>query len=156
MEKYQDFKEFIKLLKEKKVEYLIVGGYAVTYHSRDKFTNDMDIWVNNTEDNSFKIFEVLKNFGFGNIDLKREDFLKDDLVLQLGVPPMRIDIMTGIDGLTFVTSFKSKKTGRFKGISRVNYISYSDLAKNKKIIGRPKDKFDLQWMKKYNNPKSRK
>ena len=69
MEEYQDFKEFIKLFTENKVKFLIVGGFAVTFHSREKFTQDMDIWIKKTKSNSKKAFKTLSEFGFGNIEL---------------------------------------------------------------------------------------
>lgn len=101
MEEYQDFEEFINLLNKHKVEYMIVGGYAVTFHSRPKFTEDLDVWINKTKKNAKRVFNALTEFGFGNIDIKIDDFTKENLILQLGYKPVRIDILTSIEGVTF-------------------------------------------------------
>jgi predicted nucleotidyltransferase len=155
MEEYQDLKEFIKLLIEKKVEYLIVGGFAVTFHSRAKFTEDMDVWIKKTKSNAKKIFNVLNEFGFGNIELNEDDFLKPGFVIQLGYPPNRIDIMTDLEGLTFANAYKKSKPGIIFKNLEVRYLSYNDLLLNKQKVSRPKDIFDIEWIKKYNNKKSR-
>ncbi len=155
MEEYQDFKEFIELLIDKKVEFLIVGGFAVTFHSRAKFTQDIDIWIKKTKSNARKIFRALKEFGFENIELSEDDFLKPGFVLQLGYPPNRIDIMTDLEGVTFADAVKKSKQGIIFQKLEVRYLSYNDLIKNKQMVGRPKDLFDIEWIKKYNNKKSR-
>jgi len=155
MEEYQDFEEFIKLLIDKKVEYLIVGGFAVTFHSREKFTQDIDIWIKKTKSNARRIFSALKEFGFGNIELNEKDFLKPGFVLQLGYPPNRIDIMTDLEGIKFTDAFKHSKPGIIFKKLEVRYLSYNDLMKNKKMVGRPNDLFDIEWIKTYNNKKSK-
>ncbi|MBE2217265.1 MAG: hypothetical protein IAE90_03615 [Ignavibacteria bacterium] len=153
MERYQDFKEFLKLLKEKKVKYLIVGGQAVNYYSRGKLTEDLDIWIKPTPENAENIFVVLESFGTGNLDVSASDFIEQDKVVQLGYPPMRIDIMTSIEGLDFDGAYSNKSMGNIFGLKNQPYISFDDLLKNKKKTGRPKDKFDVLWLKKYFNPK---
>lgn len=153
MERYQDFKEFLKLLKEKKVKYLIVGGQAVNYYSRGKLTEDLDIWIESTPENAENIFVVLDEFGTGNLDIDVRDFIQQDRVVQLGYPPMRIDIMTSIEGLDFEKAYKNRSNGNLFGLRNQPYISFNDLIKNKKNTGRPKDKFDILWLKKYFNPK---
>jgi hypothetical protein len=153
MEKFQDFKELLKLLKEKKVKYLIVGGQAVNYYSRGKLTEDLDIWIEPTPENAENVFIVLKTFGTGNLDVDISDFIKKDKVVQLGYAPMRIDIMTTIEGLDFDKAYKNRSNGYIFGLKNQPYISFKDLLENKKKTGRPKDKFDVLWMKKYFNPK---
>ncbi len=155
MEESQDLKEFIKLLIEKKVEYLIVGGFAVTFHSREKFTEDLDVWIKRTKSNAKRIFKVLSEFGFGNIELSEDDFQKPGFVLQLGYPPNRIDVMTDVEGLTFDEAYKKSKLGVIYKELEVRYLSYDDLISNKQKVARHKDLFDIEWMKKYNNKKSR-
>src|SRR5205809_82519 len=127
MEEYQDFEEFISLLNKFKVEYLIIGGYAITFHSRPKFTEDLDVWVNKTKANSIRIFNALSEFGFGNIDIKSEDFTKEDLVLQIGYKPVRIDILTSIAGIKFSTAYKKRVKGLFYGKVEANYIDLTSL-----------------------------
>jgi predicted nucleotidyltransferase len=153
MGKFQDFKEFLKLLKEKKVNYLIVGGQAVNYYSRGKLTEDLDIWIEPTPENAENVFIVLKTFGTGNLDVDISDFINKDKVVQLGYAPMRIDIMTSIEGLDFDKAYENRSNGYIFGLKNQPYISFEDLLKNKKKTGRPKDKFDVLWMKKYFNPK---
>lgn len=156
MEEYQDLKEFIKLLLEQKVKYIIVGGFAVTYHSRAKFTDDIDIWIKNSSSNAKKIFKVLNEFGFGNIALNESDFVKPGFVLQLGYPPNRIDVMTEVEGLKFEEAFERSRKGKIFEDFEVRYLSYDDLLINKRKVGRKKDLFDIEWIKLYNNKKSRK
>ncbi len=156
MAKYQDFKELLNLLKEKKVKYLIVGGQAVNFYSRGKYTEDLDIWVEPTIENAENIFMVLEKFGTGNLEIEISDFLKKNNIVQLGFPPIRIDIMTSIEGVDFDAAFKNLKKGYLFGLRNQPYISFEDLVKNKKKTGRPKDKYDILWLKKYYNPKKAK
>lgn len=146
MEEYQDFEEFINLLNKHKVEYMIVGGYAVTFHSRPRFTEDLDVWINKTKKNSRRIFNALEEFGFGNIDIKIEDFTKDNLILQLGYKPVRIDILTSIEGVKFSEAYKTKSEALFYGKVNANYINLDNLLKNKKTVNRRKDKEAIDWI----------
>jgi hypothetical protein len=86
----QDFKEFIKLLKEHEVRYLVIGGYAVALHGHPRYTKDLDIWVEMELNNAKRLMDVLKVFGFGSVGLTQEDFLTSDQVIQLGYPPNRM------------------------------------------------------------------
>lgn len=156
MERYQDFKELLKLLKEKKVKYLIVGGQAVNFYSRGKLTEDLDIWIGSSPENAENLMIVLEKFGTGNLKIELSDFLKKDNIIQLGFPPMRIDFLTSIEGLDFGKAYKNKKNGYLFGLRNQPYISFEDLIKNKKKTGRPKDKYDILWLKQYYNPKKAK
>ena len=147
MEEFRDFEEFIKLLNEFKVEYLIVGGYAVTFHSRPRFTEDLDIWVNNSIRNSKKLFNALNKFGFGNLSINENDFTKKDLVLQLGYRPVRIDILTSIEGVKFREAYRKRKSGLFYNKVNADYINLKDLVKNKLSTNRDKDKEAVSWIK---------
>lgn len=147
MEEYQDFEEFISLLNKYRVEYLIVGGYAVTFHSRPKFTEDLDIWVNKTKNNALKTYKALADFGFANRDITPSDFTKDDLILQLGFRPVRIDILTSIEGVRFKKAYKNKVQGLFYNKVKADYINLDDLVLNKKSVNRRKDKEALEWLK---------
>mgnify|MGYP006286190961 CR=1 FL=1 len=138
----QDFEEFIRLLNRNEVKYLIVGGYAFSVHARPRFTNDMDIWIDREEDNAAKVLETLKQFGFGSLDIKISDLTEPDMIIQLGNPPFRIDLLTSIDGITFQKAWNHKETGKY-GEEKMNLISKNDLIKNKKACNRKKDKRDL-------------
>lgn len=147
MEEYQDFEEFISLLNKHKVEYLIVGGYAVTFHSRPKLTEDLDIWVNKTRLNSKRVYKVLEEFGFGTINVEQNDFTKDEMILQLGYKPVRIDILTSIEGIRFPEAYKNRKSGLFYKRISANYLDLDSLVKNKKLVKRRKDKEAIEWLK---------
>jgi hypothetical protein len=135
------------LLGENKVEYLIIGGYAVSFHSSPLFTEDMDIWINNTKRNVKKAFKALNEFGIGNIPLGEHELTSNDLVLQIGYKPVRIDILTGVGTLKFREAYKRRKIGKFFNVKNVNYISYEDLVYTKSIAGRKKDSIGLNWLK---------
>jgi hypothetical protein len=139
----RDFKEFIQLLNEKKVEYLIVGGYAVTVYGYPRYTGDLDIWINNSEDNANLIIDVLKDFGFSSLKLSPEDFLKKGNIVQLGYPPLRIDILNDIDGVEFHDCYKRKEDFIIDEL-KIPFISSNDLLKNKKASGRHKDIDDIE------------
>lgn len=156
MDIYQDFEEFIKLLNENKVEYLIIGGYAVSIYSRAKYTKDIDIWVNNNRRNAKKLLKVIKKFGFEKMELTIEDLIKEDTIIQLGYDPVRIDILTGLEGIKFNEANSRKFLKKIKENLELPYISLDDLLKNKRLSGRPQDKFDIWWLQKYSNSKKRK
>jgi hypothetical protein len=153
MAKFQDYKDILKLLKEKKAKFLIIAGFAVNFYSRMKLTEDLDIWVESSPENTKLIFKALSEFGFGNLDVSESDFVKSDNVVQLGFPPVRIDFMTTVEGFEFDEAYKKRKRGSLFGMQNIPFISYDDLVKNKKLTGRPKDKFDIWWLKEYSNPK---
>ncbi len=96
----KDFEDFVSLLNKYNVEYMVVGGYALAFHGRPRHTGDLDIWINISESNAEKVISVIKEFGFGSLGFSKEDFLKPGYVNQIGHPPLRIDILTEIDGDT--------------------------------------------------------
>lgn len=156
MEVYQDLKEFIELLNENGVEYLVVGGYAASFHSRPRYTKDIDIWINPTKTNAKKVKRVLDKFGFENIDISTEDLMKKDQFIQLGYAPIRIDLITELIGLKFNDAYKHSIEGTYGSIKKVKYISSDDLITNKKLSGRKQDLFDVDWIKKYSSKKRKK
>ena len=97
----QDFLEFIELLEEEKVEYLVIGGYAVGLHGFPRYTGDIDFFVAISEDNAERILRVFEKFGFGEIGITQADFLKVDHVVEIGREPRKIQVLTGIDGVHF-------------------------------------------------------
>lgn len=138
-----DFKEWLHLLTEKKVEYLLVGGYAVALHGIPRTTGDMDIWINNTQKNVEIVLECLKEFGFSSINLEVADLLKPYAIVQLGYPPVRIDIITDIDGIDFNTAYRNRIILNQDGVS-ISLISLNDLILNKKSSGRDIDNVDVK------------
>jgi hypothetical protein len=128
-------------LNSKEVEYLVIGGYAVGYHGYPRATGDMDVWIAINEKNAIKMVNALKEFGFDIPELKKEMFLIEEKIIRMGVPPMRLEIITTIDGVGFEKCFKNRVIGDF-GTFKVNFISKDDLLMNKRASGRPKDLVD--------------
>jgi len=122
---------------------LIVGGYAVGFHGFPRYTGDIDVWVNSTADNAEKVLKSLDEFGFGDFNLSKEDFLTKKNLFQLGNPPFRIDIIISIDGVTFKEAFLKKIVKSIDGIE-INFIGLNELIKNKQASGREKDLLDLK------------
>ena len=142
----RDFKEFLQLLNSKKIEYLVIGGYAVGYHGYPRATGDLDIWIDMNDETAIKMVEVLKGFGFDPPELKKDLFLKEQKVIRLGVPPMRLEVITSIDGVDFKPCFANRSIADF-GDFRVNFISKGDLLINKRASGRPQDLVDFDKLK---------
>ena len=142
----QDFKEFIELLIKNKAEYLIVGGYAVGVHGHPRYTGDLDIWLNPKPANAELILKSVNEFGFSSFNLTLSDFTKPGNVIQLGYPPLRIDLLTEIDGVTFEECFQNRRQVTIENLT-VNFIGYNDLLKNKLESGRPKDIDDIDNLK---------
>ena len=142
-----DFEDFISLLNKHHVEYLIVGGYAMAFHGRPRYTGDLDIWINISESNAEKMLTVLAEFGFSSLMFSREDFLKENIINQIGYPPLRIDILTSIDGVTFNEAFLQKKMILI-GELEVAFIGLSQLIENKKASNRAQDIADIESLKK--------
>jgi predicted nucleotidyltransferase len=138
-----DFKEFLKLLNEKGVRYLLIGGYAVGYHGYPRATGDMDVWIAIHPDNAQKMVEVLKDFGFDHPELIPELFLQENKIIRMGYPPMRLEISTGISGVEFDECYSNRIADTIDGVE-VNIIDLLHLKVNKKAAGRLKDLADLE------------
>ena len=139
----KDFKELLQLLNSKKIEYLVVGGYAVALYGYPRATGDMDIWIAISKDNAHKTVEALREFGFNSPALTEELFLEEEKNIRMGNPPLRIEILTSIDGVAFTECYGNKKTVTIDDVD-VNFISLEDLKKNKKASGRYQDLADLE------------
>ncbi len=142
----KDFKEFVELLNKHKVEYLIIGGYALGIHGYPRYTGDLDIWVNPTLINAQKTLNVLNDFGFSTIGLTINDFLETSNVIQLGYPPFRIDLITQPDGITFDECYQNKIVVNYNDLE-IAIIGINDFKKNKQATGRFKDLDDLEHLK---------
>jgi len=140
-----DFKEFLKLLHSKHVEYLLIGGYAVGYYGYARATADMDIWIAPRLANADKLVETVREFGFGVEGLSAELFLKEDNIVRMGVPPFRIELLTAISGVTFQECYEARTTDVLDDVE-VNIISLEHLKVNKKASGRLKDLTDLEYL----------
>lgn len=148
----RDILEFFQLLNSKKVEYLVIGGWAVSYYSRPRYTKDIDIFVGISEANATRLIDVLNDFGFGSLDIKMDDFLKPNYVVRLGFEPNQIDILTGIPGITFEEAWKDRQTVKFQGINFL-FIGREALIKNKLVTGREQDMLDAKKLLKKTSPR---
>ena len=136
-----DFKEFLRLLESNTVEYLLIGGYAVGIYGYVRATNDLDIWVGMNPNNAANLERALKEFGFASAEA--EAFLVSDTVIRMGLPPIRIEILTTISGADFDTCFTERCLFEMDGIA-LPVISLARLRQNKEAAGRAKDLADLE------------
>jgi hypothetical protein len=143
MEIQKDFREFFALLNAHKVDFIIVGGYALAFHGAPRYTGDIDVYIKPDQNNASRILEALKDFGFNSLDISVEDFKKEDNVVQLGMPPERIDLITSISGVGWVLADASKVAGKYGDVS-VFYIGKEQYLANKRAIGRAKDQADIE------------
>ena len=135
-----DFREFLRLLNSKGVEYLIIGGYAVGYHGYPRPTGDLDIWISKSPANAERVHHALEEFGF---NCPVTVLLKDNQVVRMGVAPFRLEVLTTIDGVRFSDCYEERVQGLLDGIE-VSLISLPKLLENKKASGRSKDITDLE------------
>jgi predicted nucleotidyltransferase len=147
MEMNKDFVEFVNLLNKHDVNYMIVGGYALALHGKPRQTGDLDIWIDKGKMNAEKMLHVIRDFGFGSLGLKEEDFLKENAIIQLGYPPVRIDILNVIDGIKFKEALSHRLTQNIDGVI-LPFIGKDDLIKNKKAAGRSQDLTDIKELEK--------
>ena len=140
-----DILEFIRLLNQKKVEYLVVGGWAVAFHGRPRYTKDIDIFLNLTEENSLKILEVLHDFGFGELDITQRDLLTPGQIIQLGFEPNRIDLLTSIPETIFEEAYKNRVIVTLKN-TEIKFIGLDALIKNKQAAARDQDLVDVKFL----------
>jgi len=140
-----DFKEFLRLLNAHKVEYLLIGGYAVNYHGYPRATADMDIWIAVHPANADRIVAALKEFGFDLPDLSPELFLRQWQVIRLGVPPVRIEIATTISGVDFAECYAGRVEDTLDGVP-AKLIDLDHLKLNKRASGRHQDLADLEHL----------
>ena len=138
-----DFREFIECLNAREVEYILLGGYAVVAYGHVRTTGDIDFWVNPTEENAQRVIKARSDFGFRFSNLTTLDFTTSDHVVQLGYPPLRIDIMTSTSGLIFDEAYSRRNDMQIDGL-QVKVIGLDDLKKNKREAGRKKDLGDLE------------
>ena len=143
MEVQPDFRELLALLNAHNVEYMLVGGYALAFHGAPRYTGDLDIYVRPTPENARRILAVLDAFGFGSLDLNTEDFSSQGRVVQLGVPPVRVDLITSLSGVSWEECWAGRQPGMYGDIP-VSFIDRVQFIANKRAIGRAKDLADLE------------
>jgi hypothetical protein len=143
MEVQPDFRDLLELFNKHQVEFMLVGGYALAFHGSPRYTGDMDIFVQVTSLNAIRIMAALNEFGFGAVGLTAEDFQKENMIVQLGVPPVRVDIVTSLTGVSWEDAYSNRVQGRYGDIC-VFYIGRDQFISNKKATGRKKDLADLE------------
>jgi len=139
----KDFRELLLLLNKNRVKYLVIGGYAVAFYGAPRFTGDMDLFIDTSKENVKRIMKSLGEFGFADLDLSAADFETPDMIIQLGVPPLRIDFVTSIDGVSWSTAWDKKTSGSLGDVS-VFFIGKNELLTNKRKTGRKKDLADIE------------
>ena len=145
----KDIIDFIELCNKHNIKYLVIGGYAVSIHGYPRSTKDIDVCIEMSEVNASKMVQVINDFGFGSLKLTKDDFLKKHFITQLGFPPLRIDILNDLDGVSFEEAWKNRKIVNFEGVD-VNFIGYNDLITVKQKAARPQDIADVDKLKKRN------
>jgi predicted nucleotidyltransferase len=143
----KDFRDFLKLLNEKRVKYLIVGGFAYSYYAEPRYTKDIDIFVDMTKENAEKIISAVTEFWGKRSELTVDDLLEKDKIIQLGYAPIRIDIATSLAKIKFPQAWKNRVKATYGDID-VFFISLEDLIKNKKATGRDRDLLDAKYLNK--------
>jgi len=138
-----DFKELLALFNARAVEYLIVGGYALAFHGAPRYTGDLDLYVRPTAENAARIMDALRDFGFGAVGLSESDFIEVDRIVQLGYPPVRIDLVTSISGVSWEEAIRHRVPGNYGGVS-VCYLGRDEFITNKRASGRLKDLADIE------------
>jgi hypothetical protein len=141
----KDLREFIELLSALDVRFVIVGAFAVAYHGYFRYTSDIDVFIDSSIENATRIFHAVEQFGFGDLKLTVEDFTQENQVVQLGVSPNRIDVMTFLSGVSFDEAWSSRELGELDGLS-VPFISRDMLKRNKIACGRLQDLADLEYL----------
>ena len=141
-----DYRELFKILNKHKVKYLVVGAYAVIFYTEPRYTKDIDVWVEPTLKNAEKLYKALGEFGAPLKDISAKDFANKKTIYQIGVAPVRIDIITGISGSIFTEAWKGRQKTRYADVS-INVIGIKDLIRSKKKTGRPLDLNDIAQLK---------
>ena len=146
MKLQKDLREFIESFNSRAVEYLVVGAHAVAFHGHPRFTGDLDFLVRPTRDNASRIMESLHAFGFSDLEVTVDDFLRPDLVLQLGRAPNRIDLLTSITGVSIDEAWNGRVAGELDGLP-VFFLGRDALLRNKEATGRDQDIADARKLR---------
>lgn len=138
-----DFAEFLSLLTKHEVHYLLIGGYAVGVHGHVRATNDLDVWIEATAENARRAEAALREFGFDVPQLTPEMLLRPGKITRMGVPPMRIEVLNSVSGITFEEAYRDRSDTDIGGQS-VPVIGLKELIRNKLATGRAKDLADAE------------
>lgn len=148
----KDFLDFLDLCNKQGVKYLVIGGYAVSIHGYPRYTKDLDIAIELSDENAVKTATVIQEFGLGSLGLVKDDFLKRNFVTQLGYPPVRIDVLNDIEGVPFLEAWQRRKEVIYEGII-IHFIGYEELLILKRLAGRSQDMTDVKKLMERNKRK---
>jgi hypothetical protein len=141
----RDFRDILSALSDAEVEFLVVGAYALAAQGLVRGTGDLDLWVRSTVENAARTHRALIAFGAPADQFSADDLCRPDSVLQIGVPPLRVDILTSVSGVDFTQAWNARIMVEIEGV-RVPVLSRAHLVANKRAAGRPKDLLDLRWL----------
>ena len=142
MQVNSDFRDLLQALGRSQVRYLVVGGYAVMFHTEPRFTKDLDLWVEPTPENSRRVWDALADFGAPLDGVSPEDFCNPEVIYQIGVEPIRIDIMMKVPGVEFAPAYENRAQSTYAGAA-IDIIGVEDLLRAKRTAGRPQDLLDV-------------
>lgn len=137
-----DFRDLFAALNDANAKYLLVGGYAVAFHEQPRFTKDLDLWIEASEENARRVYTALQAFGASLQNLTEADLTRPDTIFQIGIAPNRIDVITSIDGVTFAQAWPERESSSY-GDQNIHVIGRMDLIQNKRASGRPQDLLDV-------------
>jgi hypothetical protein len=140
---HQDFLDLLRAFIDHRVRFLVVGAYALGVHGRPRATGDLDLWVDATPSNAANIMHALEQFGAPTAEVTVGDFSRPGIVFQMGLPPVRIDVLTELTGLTFEEAWPTRIAASF-GPMEVDVIGRDAFIKNKRAIGRARDLGDIE------------
>lgn len=146
MAENRDFEDLFAFFGQRGVKALIVGAHAVAFHAKPRYTKDIDILVEATEENAERLLQALDDFGFASLGLSIDDFLEPETIIQLGIAPNRIDLLTSLAGVSFEEAWAGRVPGTY-GRHAVHFIGREALQKAKAAAGRPQDLADLEWLR---------
>lgn len=138
-----DFNALLRTFVAHKVEFLLIGAHALALHGAPRFSEDLDLWVRPTPENAVRVYNALAEFGAPMLDVTEADFAKDDVVYQIGIAPIRIDVLTSISGLDFDSAWPNRVSTKY-GDTEIAVISRQDLITNKRATARQKDLADIE------------
>ncbi|MBI3921610.1 MAG: hypothetical protein HY318_09355 [Armatimonadetes bacterium] len=140
-----DFSDLLRIFNDNRVKYLVIGGYAVVQHAEPRFTKDLDLWISTDPHNASAVFRSLREFGAPLAGLTEGDFSEEGCFFQMGIPPVRVDVLMGIPGLDFEGAWQRRTEVDFDGLT-VAFISKEDLITAKRASGRPQDLLDADLL----------
>ena len=142
-----DYEDLFSTLNVYRIKYLVVGAHAVMFYSEPRFTKDLDVWIPAAQNDPERIYKALKKYGAPLTAISTDDFRDPKMILQIGVAPVRVDILIDLPGVAVKDAWKHRKRSRY-GKARINLLGLTELIKAKEAAGRPQDKLDLAKLRK--------